>query len=283
VHLDDDGVVRDPHRLAALRVHELVGLPQDPSFARITHLARRLLGAPAARVEVVDDAHADCVLREQRAPTGTRARACLSVPLVLPGGARVGALCVVDAPRVWTEEDVATLEDLAALVVTDVELRLELAGRRHVEADLERSRARLLGILDNDPNVIFAKDLEGRFLVVNRAWERVAGIPAAEATGRREDELFSREHAKGFRKLDREVVATGETRTGIEHLTVDGELRTFRTVKFPLRDERGRIVGVCGVSSDEPGRRRAEARLTAASPGRRCRWPSCGTTAPSRR
>ena len=56
------------------------------------------------------------------------------VPLVTREGHTIGALCVIDkTPRLWSERDIALLQDLAASVATEIELRTEIAERRQAE------------------------------------------------------------------------------------------------------------------------------------------------------
>ena len=153
----------EQQRLAAVRRYDILDTPPDEAFDRITALAARLLGVPVALISVVDDhriwfkSHhgldvdevardpglcATCVL--QKGPwivTDARkdphtfantlvtgefgAQFYLGIPLRTHDGFNIGTLCVLDVrPRTPTEADVATLSDLAALVIDELELRL---------------------------------------------------------------------------------------------------------------------------------------------------------------
>ena len=93
------------------------------------------------------------------------------LPLALPGGHVLGTLCVADAkPRAWKPDELAVLEALAQSVMTEIELRADVEGRR----DLQRANDRLQGLLESSPVAIYTKDLEGNLLFANAAAEGVS-------------------------------------------------------------------------------------------------------------
>ena len=159
----------EQQRLDAVRRYDILDTPPDGAFDRITALAARLLHVPVAIVSVVDHDRiwfksrhglnvaevgreaglcASCILQEgpwivSDARQDPRALAnplvagafgaqfYLGIPLRTHDGFNLGTLCVIDfKPRMASEEDVATLTDLAALVMSELELRL--SARRAV-------------------------------------------------------------------------------------------------------------------------------------------------------
>jgi PAS domain S-box-containing protein len=87
---------------------------------------------------VVPDARLHPVLRHSPAVTENGSLGYVGVPLLAEGQA-VGTLCVVDSrAREWTADDVETLRVLAASVLTEIDLRRDLAQRRRAEAELQR-------------------------------------------------------------------------------------------------------------------------------------------------
>lgn len=83
---------------------------------------------------VIPDARVDTRVRTSAMITGLNVVAYLGVPLLLSTGEALGTLCVAGfEPRRWTERDVRLLRDLAASVVTEIELRLDVLSRRQVE------------------------------------------------------------------------------------------------------------------------------------------------------
>ncbi|URD60642.1 PAS domain-containing protein [Sphingomonas sp. KRR8] len=133
----------------------------------------------------------------------------------------------------------------------------ELATRRK----LQRTTSLLNLIGDAAPSLIYAKDLEGRFIYGNRALLTLYERTAEEVLGRTDLELTSTEQAENFRANDRMVVATGEPTEVEEDLTVDGKVRTYFSVKAPLRQSDGEIAGIVGISTDVTERREQEKEL----------------------
>jgi PAS domain S-box-containing protein len=148
------------------------------------------------------------------------------------------------------------------------------AGRRNgtrarlerAEAGLRASEQQLQQILDNTTSaLVFAKDLDGRYLFVNRAFERLAGRPQGEIVGRLTEEIFPPAIARRLRENDREVLAAGRAIELEEEVVFGGERRIMLASKFPLFDAEGRPYAVCGTASDITGRKRTEEALTRAA------------------
>jgi PAS domain S-box-containing protein len=142
--------------------------------------------------------------------------------------------------------------------------------RRATDALVEREEAlrvagdRLQGILDHASAMISVKDVEGRYLLVGRRWERVTGRTAAEVVGRTEAELLPGRQAPSH-AADLEVIRTGQT---LEYerdtLTAEGA-RSHLTVKFPLKDSEGAVYAVVTMTTDITERKRALEEAVAAS------------------
>ena len=193
------------------------------------------------------------------------ALAYAGVPLVLSGGFVIGALSVTDSkPRAWKAGEIEILHDLAASVLTEIEMRADIEARKQAENDLRRSKDRLRGLMDNSPTLIYAKDLEGRYLFLNHAAEQQLGLPESKAIGKRDAELHPPELASALCEHDEAVVAGGEPVEIEETLEVDGDSTIYRSVKFPLTDEAGEPYGVCGISTDITERKQTERALRAA-------------------
>jgi GAF domain-containing protein len=173
--MQDDRLNDEEGRLAALRRYEVLDTPADGAFDRVTRLASAILDVPIAIVSLVDNdriwfksaAGLDGVSQIDRVP-GLCASAILSdelyvvddakldartlanplvasefglrfyaaAPLHTHDGYNLGTLCVIDRePRHLDEDQLALLEDLAAIVVHELELRLaaRLQARRAAE------------------------------------------------------------------------------------------------------------------------------------------------------
>ncbi|MFC3115257.1 putative bifunctional diguanylate cyclase/phosphodiesterase [Cellvibrio fontiphilus] len=151
---------------------------------------------------------------------------------------------------------------LYLLVRTQVGMALE-ASRRQREVNEEKLRAMLLldSISANSTDAIFAKDLQGRYLLFNREAERVTGKTSSAVLGKDDRAIFSAPQAETVMANDLSVMQQCKTLTFTEVLTTaDGDL-TYLATKGPLRNDAGEVVGVFGISRDISEMKQAEARI----------------------
>ncbi len=136
-----------------------------------------------------------------------------------------------------------------------------LRGKSDSQDDRLRGLALIHAISESSSDAIFAKDLQGRYLLVNREAARLMGNTEAQIVGRDDRELFPAGQAEQIVANDARVIAEGETRTFEEHVsTSDGEL-VFLATKGPLRDADGVVVGMFGISRNITERTLAAAAL----------------------
>ncbi len=141
-------------------------------------------------------------------------------------------------------------------------LETELAGRRKVEDALRASEGFYHSLVENVPQVIFRKDLEGRFTFVNQKLCGELGRPLAEIVGRTDFDFFPAPLAEKYRRDDAHVVATGEAFEAVEeYASSHGETLYVHVIKTPLRDPSGATIGVQGIFWDVTERKRAEELL----------------------
>jgi PAS domain S-box-containing protein len=142
----------------------------------------------------------------------------------------------------------------AAFVILHRDLKLRaLAGDR-----VRESRAQLESILNNSPAIIFLKDVEGRYLFVNRRFLQIAGSSLDRVVGRTGFDLFEKEIAQATREHDLKVLQSEEPLEFEETVRYPDGPHTHLAVKFRLRDTAGRIYAICGVSTDITERKQAE-------------------------
>jgi PAS domain S-box-containing protein len=132
---------------------------------------------------------------------------------------------------------------------------------RHTEAALRESEERFRAVVSYSPAKIHIKDKEGRYLLVNRLAEELFGVTDEEAKGKTTHEIFPSATANAFKAHDQAVLETGQTIEEEEEWLQDGDLRTFLTIKFPIRDGDGNISAVGAIGTDITERKRAEAEV----------------------
>ena len=136
-------------------------------------------------------------------------------------------------------------------------------------AELQESEERLQGILDNAPMMIYMKDADGRYLLVNRQFEKLVGRERQQMRNATDTKIFTRAQVTELRARDAQVINSGEILRCEEIFpTADGD-RTFLTVRFPLHHADGRVYAVCAISADITEQKQAE-RESARSSRHRC-------------
>ncbi|MCG7984629.1 hypothetical protein A3194_12745 [Candidatus Thiodiazotropha endoloripes] len=141
--------------------------------------------------------------------------------------------------------------------------------REHREANknVQESEQRLQQILNNSLKVIYVRDLDDRFLLINQPFERLMGITQEEICGKHLTEVFPAETAAQFKANDQLVTHQQKTMEFEETVMQDDGIHTYLSNKFPLFDTSGVIYAVCGISTDITKRKRSEEILRQAALG----------------
>ena len=119
----------------------------------------------------------------------------------------------------------------------------------------------LIKILDYTPISIYTKDLQGRYTLVNNEFETLSGLKKHEVLGKTDFEIFPRATAKTFSKNDKQVIKTGESIEIEESIPINETILNFLSCKFPLINENGEVIKLCGISRDITKRKAAEKAL----------------------
>ncbi|MBM4136045.1 MAG: PAS domain S-box protein, partial [Nitrospira sp.] len=136
----------------------------------------------------------------------------------------------------------------------------ELTEHKRAEEAMQESEKRFRAIFDTAQDSVFIKDCYLRYLLVNPAMERLFNLPAAELTGKRDEELFGEEAGKHIKEIDFRVLK-GEIIEEEDTKPVKGVLKTFHIIKVPMQDNSGKVTGLCGIARDVTERKRAEEEL----------------------
>jgi len=115
----------------------------------------------------------------------------------------------------------------------------------------------LKNIINETSAIIYIKDLEGRYTLVNRQFEKLWKLNREQVLGQTDHELFP-ESAGQFAENDARVLNLRCPLRFDEMVLVDGVWHTYLSVKFPLKDSSGVTHGVCGISTDITERKRVE-------------------------
>jgi PAS domain S-box-containing protein len=138
---------------------------------------------------------------------------------------------------------------------------LDISDRKRAEEALARERNLLRTLMDHLPDHVFVKDAESRFVTANVATLRTLRAASLEQVlGRTDRDFLPAELAEQYYADEQAVVRSGEPLYNREEQVIDaaGRRRWLLTTKLPLRDGRGAVVGLVGISHDITERRQAE-------------------------
>lgn len=160
---------------------------------------------------------------------------------------------------------VGVLALLTFVLVWNRRLSIQVAERARAEAEERRQRSTLLALINAIPDPIWFKDTQGRYLGVNQAFAECLGRRPEEIIGRSDRQMFSREAGAGRQDRDHQAL-TGSEPYGSEGWVVypDGRRVLFDTLRSAFHDDRGRLLGLVGVSRDVTARKSTEVALAQA-------------------
>ena len=137
-------------------------------------------------------------------------------------------------------------------------LRYYFRIRRKAEEELKENKELLQRIIDNTTAVIFIKDLEGRYMLINTRYEKLFNVTQEQIRGKTDYDLFPKEVADAVRLADMEVLRSNRLIEFEENVPNDGIMRNYISIKFPLHDENNRPYAVCGMATDITERKEIE-------------------------
>jgi two-component system, NtrC family, sensor kinase len=120
-------------------------------------------------------------------------------------------------------------------------------------------RELFLSVVDQLPEAVFTKDLQGRYTFINAAGARYLGLPPEQILGRKDGDLMTPEAAQSSLELDRQALLAGHTLHAELSEKMMGSQREWLSTKGVLRREDGQVVGLFGICRDVSAHRRSEA------------------------
>src|SRR6266403_1533931 len=134
----------------------------------------------------------------------------------------------------------------------------DVTERKRAEEALRESEQRLQDILDNTTAVVFVKDLELRYILVNREYERRHQVQRDQICGKTDFDIHPHDVAETLRANDRNVIEAGTPIQFEEAVPMAEGERQYVVVKFLLRDRTTKPYAVCGIATDITELKRAE-------------------------
>ncbi|HLN98882.1 MAG TPA: PAS domain S-box protein [Pyrinomonadaceae bacterium] len=172
-------------------------------------------------------------------------------PLLVEG--RTVGVIAMFAQESLEQDTIEALESVAPIIAQGIE-------RKRTQDTLRETQRLIQAIFDNSSAVIHVKDLDGRFLLVNRKFEEVVGLKSQEILGKTSFDLFPL-NASAYDAADREVIETGSASETEEVLITERGNHIFLTTKSLLSDESGKPYALFGISAEITERKKVESDL----------------------
>ena len=129
-----------------------------------------------------------------------------------------------------------------------------------LEQKIFNNQALFHAIIESAEDSIFIKNHHLKYTLVNPAMERLFGLPASQLLDKSDEELFGDEAGFHIREID-SCVLKGEIIDEEDTKPVSGVPKTFHVIKVPLRDDSGKIIGLCGIARDVTKQKQTEMAL----------------------
>lgn len=155
----------------------------------------------------------------------------------------------------------APLKDETGKLIGVIGLSIDIAERRRAKNALIEERKLLRTLIDTLPDPIFVKDRAGHFLATNDANRMLLGLDTTEnAIGKTVLDLFPKDTALSYQSDDEMVMSSGEPIINREepYELNNGQKGWFLTSKVPLRNAKGDVIGLVGISRDITQQKKAE-------------------------
>lgn len=153
---------------------------------------------------------------------------------------------------------------ISKISLSNTQLEKEIKKRKKAEADLRVGQARLQILIDSLPDLVWLKDSDGVYLSCNSKFEHLFGAKKSDIIGKTDYDFVDKELANFFRENDKMAIAAGKPCMNEEKVTYadDGHHEILETIKAPMNDSEGKLIGVLGIGRDITGRKRAEEDLS---------------------
>jgi diguanylate cyclase (GGDEF)-like protein/PAS domain S-box-containing protein len=138
----------------------------------------------------------------------------------------------------------------------------DITERRKAEETLAERARQMTAILNNIPDIAWLKDEQSRFIAVNEPFGAACGVAPGDLVGRSDLGIWPEDLADGYLADDVEVMRTGQRKRVEERLVAsDGQESWLETIKTPIFNDRGDVIGTTGIARDITERKHAEAAL----------------------
>lgn len=150
----------------------------------------------------------------------------------------------------WEQASISPIKNTEGIITHFLAIKEDITELKQTQGALEESKRILQAIIDNPPAIIYLKDTEGRFLLINSQFEKTFHVTKDNIIGKTDYDIFPEETAETFQINDRKVIKSGIPTKTEEIFPQDGGLHAYISIRFPMRNAEGIIYSVCNISID---------------------------------
>lgn len=156
-----------------------------------------------------------------------------------------------------------TIRNESGEILGMVGVATDITERKQFEKELQAKEAHLSTLIQTIPDLIWVKDINGIYLTCNKMFENFFGAKANEIIGKTDYDFVDKELADFFRMHDLNAANAGKPTSNEEWVTFanDKHKALLDTIKTPMFDSKGTLIGILGIGRDITGRKLAEERL----------------------
>jgi PAS domain S-box-containing protein len=135
----------------------------------------------------------------------------------------------------------------------------DITEQKQAEELLKETLLRQTAILNNIPDIAWLKDLDSRYIAVNDQFSKACGLKIEDIIGKTDHDIWQKDFADHYRKDDLRVIQSGQ-REYLEETMLDhtGVEHWVETIKTPIFNAAGEVIGTIGIARNITGRKRAE-------------------------
>ncbi|HEX7494506.1 MAG TPA: PAS domain-containing sensor histidine kinase [Bacteroidales bacterium] len=158
----------------------------------------------------------------------------------------------LNRPDTWVSTIKLPLTNNDGNIIGTFGISRDVTKRKLAEEELTQERYLMQTLMDNLPDHIYFKDQASRFLRINKAMAQFNGLTDSnKAKGKSDFDFFTEEHAKQAYDDEQNIIRTGQMLSTVEKETHHNRPDTWvSTIKMPLSDQEGNIIGTFGISRD---------------------------------
>ncbi len=150
---------------------------------------------------------------------------------------------------IWEHCMIGPVFDDAGNIISFIGMRNNVTEAKQLLDELEDNKQFMSALIDNSPTVIYVKDVQGRYILVNKLWADIMGYTNEEVVGKTTPEVMGHDEDEHI-EYDHEVLSTKRPIQINDTITIEGIQRDFVEMKFPILDAKGEIQAICGIATD---------------------------------